>query len=132
LDVYELDTVWSTPDLIQSLAAYSYSRQSDQDTQPGKPNVKRPEEHAASLMLLRIYAAADYFTDNVSLMQSPPPVLADVILDPFLFNIVPTSLLPTAAYLIIVALASWFVARNIATWLQSIATAPDGEDKKTR
>jgi hypothetical protein len=132
LDVYELDTVWSTPELIQSLASYSYSRLPDQETQVAKPKADKSEEHGASVMLLRIYAAADYFTDNAALMQSPPPVLTDVILDPYLFNIFPASLLPTATYLIIVAVASWFVARYIATWLQSIAATPDDKDKKTR
>jgi hypothetical protein len=66
-------------------------------------------------------------------MQNPPPVLVDLILDPYVLNVVPRSLLPTAGYLVIVAVLTWFVARWIAGQLQAVATAADEEtDKKKR
>lgn len=36
-------------------------------------------------------------------MQNVPPVAVDVILDPFLFNVFPRSLLATGGYIIVIA-----------------------------
>lgn len=81
-----------------------------------------------SVLLLRITAAADYFTTNETLMQNVPSVLVDVILDPFTFNALPKSLEKTAVYLIILAILGWYVSGHITEWLMSIASA--SEDKK--
>ncbi|RBR08136.1 uncharacterized protein FIESC28_10328 [Fusarium coffeatum] len=130
LDVFELDTVWETPELIQSLAGYAFSRQGDgtelneESPQPGE------KERKASLLLLQIKASADYFTDDKSLMENPPPVLVDLILDPYLLNVIPRSLVPTAGYIVVVAVASWFVSRSIASKLKAVAITADDADKK--
>jgi hypothetical protein len=34
----------------------------------------------------------------------------DLVLDPYLLNIFPQSLLPTAAYIVVLAVASWFLS----------------------
>lgn len=75
-------------------------------------------------MLLRVLASADYYTDDAGLMANPPPVLVDLILDPFIFNVLPRSLAPTVGYVIAVAGASWFVARAIASLLRGYAAGP--------
>ncbi|KAJ4137548.1 hypothetical protein NW768_003135 [Fusarium equiseti] len=130
LDVFELDTVWETPELIQSLADYASSRQGDgtelneESPRPGE------KERKASLLLLRIKASADYFTDKKSLMKNPPPVLVDLILDPYLLNVIPRSLFPTAGYIAVIAVASWFLSRSIATKLKAVAITTDDADKK--
>jgi len=131
MGVFELDTVWGTPELIQSLAAYSYSRlggvNPDEDDMlqihddPASPRGKPDAERQASLLLIRVVAAADYYTDVAELMSNPPPVLVDLILDPFLLNVLPHSLLPTAGYIVAVAVTSLFIARWIATSLQTLA-----------
>ncbi|KAF5244172.1 hypothetical protein FAUST_2524 [Fusarium austroamericanum] len=132
LDVFELDTVWETPELIQSLAGYAFSRQDDgtelheELPQPGE------KERKASLLLLQIKASADYFTDDEALMKDPPAVLVDLILDPYLFNIVPRSLVPTAGYIVVLAVVSWFIARSVASRLQAIAITADSSDKKKK
>ncbi|GKT99663.1 hypothetical protein FLAG1_01754 [Fusarium langsethiae] len=132
LDVFELDTVWETPELIQSLAGYAFSRQDEgtdlheESPQPGE------KERKASLLLLQIKASADYFTDDEALMKYPPTVLVDLILDPYLFNIVPRSLVPTAGYIVVLAVVSWFMARSIASRLQAIAVTTDSADKKMK
>lgn len=120
---------------MQSLAAYSYSVQPKEPVEGMVPGAPEPadadhDEPKSSVLLLHVQAAADYFADDVVLMHSPPPVLVDLILDPFLFNIVPLSLIPTAGYLVLVAIVSWFVARRIANWLQSIAQSSELHDKK--
>ncbi|KAE8324307.1 hypothetical protein BDV39DRAFT_119780 [Aspergillus sergii] len=55
-----------------------------------------------SVLFLRVTAAADYFSLNKTLMENVPPVAADIILDPFLWNIFPQSLVPTACYICVV------------------------------
>ena len=136
LDVYNLDTVWETPELIQSLAEYATSRQ----LEPRSPDAQTPEVHSssqddagerkASVLLLRVRAAADYFTDDKALMANPPPVLVDLILDQYLFNAIPRTLLPTIVYLLVVAAIAWFIARRIASALRSIAGTDDDQSKK--
>lgn len=137
LDVFELSTVWDTPALIQSLAEYATSRQlagDEQDPEPGihQPSSQESAEKRSSLLLLRVVATADYFTDHAKLMTNPPPVLVDLILDPFLLNVLPRSLLPTAGYIIVVAVASLLVARWIATSLQSLIGPGVSGEKKSQ
>ena len=126
MDAYELNTVWNTPELMQSLADYAYSRQSSIDSHADREEGER----SASVLLLQIKASADYFTDDAALMRDPPPVLVDLILDPYLYNLIPRSLVPTIGFLVVVGLVAWFVARSVASKLQSIAVAGESREKK--
>ena len=99
-------------------------------------------EHLSSVLLLRIDAAADYFTTDRELMRRPEPVLADVILDPFVLNVLPRTLLPTVGYVVLVAAASWALAsRLLMPWVRGLmvddgdgqhGAGQEGEEKKTR
>ena len=66
-----------------------------EDLQPmesqGEKNSKVHDE-VSSTLFLRVFAAADYFTTNKTLMEQVPPVYVDIILDPFIFNIFPYEL----------------------------------------
>ena len=86
-------------------------------------------EKSSSVLLLRVLAAADYFTDDPGLMVNPPAVLVDLILDPFIYNVLPRSLVPTSGYIVIVAICTWFVARWVASYLGSVARSQDSEKK---
>jgi Kef-type K+ transport system membrane component KefB len=46
-------------------------------------------------------------------MQNVPPVAVDLILDPFLFNVFPRSLVPTAGWIVVVAVLAIFLGRWI-------------------
>lgn len=76
-------------------------------------------------------------------MLRPEPVLADVILDPFLLNVLPRTLLPTVGYVVFVAAASWVLAtRILMPWVRGLmvedgdngqhGAGQDEEAKKTR
>ncbi|EGU83899.1 hypothetical protein FOXB_05613, partial [Fusarium oxysporum f. sp. conglutinans Fo5176] len=130
LGVYELDTVWQTPELIQSLASYSFSRQDQEARLIEESTQTEGREREASILLLQIKASADYFTDDAALMKDPSPVHVDLILDPYLYGIVPRSLVPAAGYLVLVGAVAWFVSRSIASKLQTIAVTTDGANKK--
>jgi len=112
------------------LAGYAFSRQGDGTELNEEPPQPGEKERKASLLLLQIKASADYFTGDKSLMKDPPPVLVDLILDPYLLNVIPRSLVPTAGYIAVIAVASWFVSRSIASKLKAIAITTDDADKK--
>ena len=73
------------------------------------------------MLFLRVRAAADFFTTNKDLMSRPPPVDVDLILDPYVFNIFPRSLGPTAAYIVALAFVAWIVSGAAWKFLQTDA-----------
>ncbi|KAI9158359.1 hypothetical protein HJFPF1_06353 [Paramyrothecium foliicola] len=126
LDVYELNAVWQTPELVQSLATYAYSRMPEPSSNGELPHSKSAlKERDASVLLVHIQAAADYFTHHKALMLNPPPVLVDLILDPYVLNVVPRSLLPTAGFLVVVGVVTWFMAQWIVRQLQAVRDTDD-------
>lgn len=133
LQAYPLDTVFETPALITSLHNYTTSL----PPPPYSPEAPPPTapEHQASVLLLRISAAADYFTTNATLMKTPAPVLVDIILDPFVANVLPRSLVPTVGYVIVVAVVSWLLAwRVVVPGLKGllVGNGGDGGEKKVQ
>lgn len=94
------------------------------------------------MLFLQIFAAADYFSLNRTLMETVPPVLVDVILDPYMLNIFPRSLLPTALYIVILAVGAWFLSGYTWRYLADLASPEEtvsnreninvAEEKKTR
>lgn len=124
--------MWDTPELISSLATYAFSRQSDQDdANAHQASQSRGREQESSLLFLRVSASADYFTDNDTLMAKVEPVSVDLILDPFLFNALPRSLMPTVAYIVLVALSAWFLSKRILAWIQPVL-ADEGRSTETK
>jgi len=64
------------------------------------------------------------------LMEDVPPVFVDIILDPYLFNVFPRSLGPTAAYILLLAFGSWYLSKYISGWFQSFAGHSTNSAKK--
>lgn len=77
------------------------------------------------MLLLRISAAADYFSLDRALMESVPPVVADIILDPFLGNVFPRSLMPTTGWICIVSCFAVLIARWVAREFVSVVNSVD-------
>ncbi|KAI5258730.1 hypothetical protein E4T42_00535 [Aureobasidium subglaciale] len=121
LDPFEVTTVFDTPALLQDLTTYAEERQSllageDFD------GISEPTAVKRSALFLRIQSAANFYTTNKELMQNPPPVNVDItpaVLDPYLLNVFPQSLLPTAAYILVLAIASWFLSGYAWSKVQS-------------
>ena len=101
--------MFDTPHLITSLSKFA---EAQQDLEAGSVTEKTPILHQ-SVLFLHVNATADFFTTNQTLMRSPPPVDVDIILDPYLFNIVPKSLAPTGVYITVLAIAAWFISGAI-------------------
>lgn len=118
LETFTLEVAVNTPDLIQDLARYAEGRNNLQ----GKSTVTIQSAlltASQSAMLLRTWGAAEFFTLEKQMMQDPPPVHVDIILDPYLFNAFPRSLLPTAAYIACVAVLGWVVSDRVWKWLEA-------------
>ncbi|RFU32651.1 hypothetical protein B7463_g3674, partial [Scytalidium lignicola] len=139
LHTYDIPTVFENPDLISSLAEYSESRQPIGDlAEDESPRLSTPikwhkHKHnvkAQSTLFLQIFAAADYYTTNITLMDNVPPVFVDIILDPYLFNVFPRSLLSTGAYIGLLAIGSWVLSGYISRWLQKLAHSDAKQIKK--
>lgn len=56
-------------------------------------------------MLLRVQSAADYFTHDAALMATVPPVRVDIVLDPYVGNILPNSLIFVIVFITSLTLA---------------------------
>ena len=56
-------------------------------------------------------------------MRDVPPVDVDIILDPFLYNVLPRSLLPTVGYILVVAAIAWFLSGRIVALFQQLIRA---------
>lgn len=111
---HSLNSVFESANLITSLSIYSYARQAQLSSNDienlQKERFVSTEGKDTSMLFLQIQAAADYFSLNRTLMEQVPPVHVDLILDPYLFNIVPQSLIPTAVYIVITAVFAWFLS----------------------
>jgi hypothetical protein len=64
------------------------------------------------------------------MMQNVPPVLVDIILDPYVLNVFPSSLIPTAGYVTMIAVSSWFLSAYIWRLILRIATNSQPENKE--
>ncbi|PYI03777.1 hypothetical protein BO78DRAFT_463053 [Aspergillus sclerotiicarbonarius CBS 121057] len=110
LTTHTLTHTLSDPILFSSLTNYSSSRLTSTSTTPDLDidinDAEKPFDNGPisdSVLFLRVRAAADYFSTDAELMRTVPPVAVDVILDPFLGNVFPRSLVPTACYGVVVA-----------------------------
>lgn len=140
LDTFTLKDVFDDPPLIGSLSAYAYARQAEIDDLERQkllarrakqsPELATSAESRISILFLRIFAAADYYTLDKSLMENVPPVLVDIILDPYILNIFPKSLLPTAGYILVFAIVGWFVSGYVWQLMLKLVISAEDEQRK--
>lgn len=117
--------VLDTPTLVASLADYSQQRQV---SAADEPRFSYQDATDDSVLFLRVQAAASYYSPNRTLMEHPLSVDVDIILDPFILNLLPRSLGPSAIYLTIVAVGAWLLSDYIYCWLASVADEPRSKD----
>lgn len=86
-----------------------------------------PAPTTDSVLFLRVRAQADYFSPDEALMREVPPVAVDLILDPFLWNVFPRSLVPTAGWIGVVGVVAFFVARWVAKELGRVVNDAKAE-----
>lgn len=129
-----MQEAFETPALISALTSYSYARHAKLTKAEVESLEARrwqqPGTTETSLLFLQIYAAADYFSLNETLMQHVPSVHVDIILDPYLLNAFPKSLLPTAGFITLVAAFALALAPRIYAFLLGVANRPSTIDPK--
>ncbi|KAJ5108434.1 hypothetical protein N7456_005109 [Penicillium angulare] len=125
LSTHPLENTIEDTSLLSSLGIFSTARLATLDERLQENIIMRRESVRSasassspdtsivtdSVLFLRVRAAAEYFSHEKALMETVPPVAVDLILDPFLFNVFPRSLVPTAGWIVIVALVAFLVAR---------------------
>lgn len=111
---HTLSSVFESSPLVTSLSSYSFARHAQLDHTSSEDLRQRryqpSQDRDTSLLFLQIQAAADYFSLDTALMENVPPVHVDLILDPYLLNIFPQSLGPTAVYIAVVAVLAWYLS----------------------
>ncbi|KAE8152456.1 hypothetical protein BDV25DRAFT_67961 [Aspergillus avenaceus] len=133
LDTHTVTQAVETPDIFSSITFYSQARlASPSNVVPRQPSTIHDQAPTSdSVLFLRVTAAADYFSLDQSLMENVPPVVADIILDPFLFNVFPQSLIPTACYISLVACLAVFIGRWVLGQFDKAIDSTIGQkDKK--
>ncbi|MCJ1432131.1 hypothetical protein MMC27_001487 [Xylographa pallens] len=131
LSVHDPTTVFHTSTLNSSLHEFSEAQlikgSSGGEKQSNHSLVDYSTKDTASSLLLHVSAAADYYSRNTTLMRDGLLVDLDIILDPYLLNIFPQSLVPTAAYLVVLAALSWALSSFVWQWFRLLAYSK-GED----
>ncbi|KAB8271917.1 hypothetical protein BDV30DRAFT_212953, partial [Aspergillus minisclerotigenes] len=113
LTTHTLPQAIDDPALFSSISLYSQAHLASPQSNavPRKSSSFHDQAPTSdSVLFLRVTAAADYFSLNQALMENVPPVAADIILDPFLWNIFPQSLVPTACYICVVGCLAVVIA----------------------
>lgn len=114
LHVFQPSEILQNSELLNSLD--DFSRHHQAQVKPRNPGTE-------NILLLRVRAAADFFTTNRILMLDPPPVDVDIILDPYIANVFPSSLQATAVYIVTLAVGSWFLSGIIWSRLSAAKSA---------
>jgi hypothetical protein len=110
--------VFSTPQLHDSLLAYSADLLEIREARIQKSRLEKWRDIAEVVVLVQVQSAADFFSTNKTLTNNPPTVDVDIILDPYVGNIFPRSLIPTAAYIVFLAVGSFLLSSTTWRWLQ--------------
>ncbi|KAF2858635.1 hypothetical protein K470DRAFT_283155 [Piedraia hortae CBS 480.64] len=111
VDTFNISHVFDTPELITSLATFS-ERQSPKELQ--QSNIWLAKDYRSSILFLRVQSAADFFTSAKELMQNPPAVEIDIILDPYIANLLPSSTVSIVGFVATLAVAGWVVSGVIS------------------
>jgi hypothetical protein len=82
------------------------------------------------LLILRVRVAADFYSTNQTLMLHPPAVGVEIILDPYILNILPRSLLSTILLVTTTAICAWFLSGMTWRSLRGIADATPSKHRK--
>lgn len=145
LSTYTLEQVTSDKATLASISRFSNARLASlPGTGAGSTSrrnshskgSKRNQENGETALFLRIDAVADYFSLSEQLMQSVPPVTVDLVLDPFLGNVFPRSLVSTACWGLAVAavavgVSRWVVREIGRVVVQEMRQSVSGAQKKT-
>lgn len=140
LETYTLPATIDDPSLLSSISRFSSARLESADNvaippvrnrRGSKKHEPTGQEASESVLFLRILAAADYYTTNKELMENVTPVVVDLILDPFLGNVFPKSLVPTACWGVVIGIVAVVLAKWIVGEIGRVVVAGVRDDPNT-
>ncbi|ROT43374.1 hypothetical protein SODALDRAFT_348116 [Sodiomyces alkalinus F11] len=125
LDLYDPSDVWKNAELTSSLVQ---SRQGHEVVSGSRLEPLLLQAHngdigaykTPSVLFLRIRAVANYYSEDAARMAQVEPPLVDIILDPYVFGILPESLVSTVVYITVVAIWAVLLARRIVSWIRRL------------
>ncbi|KAA8893937.1 hypothetical protein FN846DRAFT_976710 [Sphaerosporella brunnea] len=80
-------------------------------------------EGEGQVLYLRVLAKTAYVSSSRARMENPEPVDVDIILDPYLLNVLPESLLKIVGLLVVVAVFSWWLGGWVHRALLGVASS---------
>ncbi|PWW72681.1 hypothetical protein C7212DRAFT_226101, partial [Tuber magnatum] len=129
LNIYTASQLLDKPPLLANMTAYS----SRQLSLSPINELSVPSTAPRSVLYLVIQAKADYYTHEKHRMETPDPVEVEIILDPFILNVLPESLLPIVITIVLIALSAFWASGRVYNALRNIASLDQSRgDKKTR
>ncbi|KIX09601.1 uncharacterized protein Z518_00681 [Rhinocladiella mackenziei CBS 650.93] len=126
LYTHPVDVTFGNPSLLTALNTYSHARHAQlraEDKQTLQCRKTTPSMES-TFLFVQIFAAADYFSLNQTLMETVPPVAVDVILDPYILNVFPSSLLSITVYLVLISVGAWFLSGQVLHLLNDTCQNP--------
>ncbi|PUU73726.1 hypothetical protein B9Z19DRAFT_1094467 [Tuber borchii] len=129
LNIYTASQLLDKPSLLANMTAYATHQ-----LPPSPVNkLSCPSAAPRSVLYLNIRAKAGYYTHEKHRMETPDPVRVEIVLDPFILNALPESLLPIAVTIILTALSAFWLSGRVYNILRNIASLKQSRyDKKTR
>ncbi|RMZ79713.1 hypothetical protein DV738_g3145, partial [Chaetothyriales sp. CBS 135597] len=86
-----------------------------------------------TFLFLQVFAKADYYALDSTMMAIVPPVQVDLILDPYLLNVLPTTLLSTVGFILAIAVVGWLSSGwIIKSLLRPLASGIEYSEHKKR
>ncbi|CUS09982.1 unnamed protein product [Tuber aestivum] len=129
LNIYTASQLLDNPSLFANMTAYAFHRLSLSPIS----ELYAPSAAPRSVLYLDIQAKAGYYTHEKPRMESPDPVEVEIILDPFILNVLPESLLPTVVMIVLITLFAFWASGRVYNALRNIASLKWSRyDKKTR
>ncbi|RMD43286.1 hypothetical protein DV735_g1823, partial [Chaetothyriales sp. CBS 134920] len=135
-----MEDAFASPDLLSALTTYSNARHQaatadelDQIRSRRSQRLSRANTLPATFLFLQVFAKADYYALNSTMMAIVPPVQADLILDPYLLNVLPATLLSTVGFILAIAVVGWLGSGwVIKSLLRPLASGTEDSEHKKR
>ncbi|TGZ83030.1 hypothetical protein EX30DRAFT_146861 [Ascodesmis nigricans] len=127
--IYTPEEIAAERGLVESVVRYVEDLEVVEDSRD-EASGEEEKGRVASRLYLRAWAKAAYFSNDVERMEKPESVDVEIILDPFLLNVFPESLLWTARYIVAVAVFAWFCSGWVCRLLAGLVPDQDKEKKR--
>ncbi|RPA99547.1 hypothetical protein L873DRAFT_1683104 [Choiromyces venosus 120613-1] len=118
LNIYTPSQLLDKPSLLAHMTAYA----TRQLPFSAVNELSGPSADPRSALYLDIQAKADYYTHKKHRMETPDSVGVEIILDPFILNLLPESLLPIIITIVLITLSAFWASGRVYSTLRNMAS----------